>query len=131
LPLSFIAAPDTARVPAGSNQFNDRLIYVTRDEYRIAIANRIAGELKLVLSQYHTLNGVYPFAAPAADGECVNGITIGYIPSQDAVPDCAGTGGALAGLPPWFTDWESYVAYTRITPNSAMLTIFGKSYALP
>jgi len=130
--LSFIAALDTTRVPAGSNQFNERLIYVTRDEYRIAIANRVAGELKLLLSQFYTANGFYPFPAPAADGECVSGTTTGYIPSQDAVPDCAG--GALAGLPPdpsWFTDWNSYVAYTLNAPNSATLTIFGKSYALP
>ena len=133
--LSFISAPDTARVPAGSNQFNDRLIYVTRDEYRIAIANRIAGELKLLLTQFYIDNGFYPYAAPAADGECVNGTTTGYFPSQDAVPDCAWTNGsALAGLPlnpSWFSDWNNYVAYTRNAPNSASLTIFGKSYALP
>ena len=44
--LGFVSAEDTAKVPAGANQFNDRLLYVTRDQYRLAIAKRVVGEVK-------------------------------------------------------------------------------------
>jgi hypothetical protein len=123
--LGFVSAQDTAKVPAGSNQFNDRLLYVTRDEYRNAIAKRVAGELKKAINQYYATIWSYPYAAPNPDGECVSGTLSGYIPSQDAVPDC---GGALTGLPPWFNDWEGYVTYTRNNSVSATLTIFGRSF---
>jgi hypothetical protein len=127
--LGFISAEETAKVPAGANQFNDQLLYVTRDEFRNAIAKRVAGEVRLALNQYHTTNAFYPDAAPNADGECVSGTVSGYVPSQDTFPDCAG--GALTGLlPSWFVDWESYVAYTRNSPDSVTLTIFGGNFAV-
>ncbi|HUL42130.1 MAG TPA: hypothetical protein VLV32_09560 [Burkholderiales bacterium] len=125
--LGFVSAADTAKVPAGSNQFDDQLLFVTRDQYRIAIATRVAGELKKALNQYYSSTLSYPFAAPNPDGECVSGSVTGYIPSQDTIPDC---GGALAGLPAWFPNWESYVTYTLNNPASATLTIFGRSFAV-
>jgi len=125
--LGFVSATDTAKIPAGSNQFDDQLLYVTRDEFRTLIARRVAQELKNTLNQYYLAKSTYPFAAPNPDGECVSGSLTGYIPSQDTIPDC---GGALAGLPAWFNNWESYVAYTLNNPASATLTIFGRTFAV-
>lgn len=122
--LGFVRAEDTARVPAGSNQFNDQLLYVTRDEYRMAIARRVVGEVKKQLKLFAT----YP--SPTADptGKCSAPPPPSYLPID---PVTCGSN-ALTGLPPWFiSDWESYVQYTRTGPNTAVLTIFGNNFAVP
>ncbi|MBA2352010.1 MAG: hypothetical protein ACR2FI_05630 [Burkholderiales bacterium] len=129
----FIVAADTVTTPAANNQFNDKLIYVTRDEYRVAIGGRVAGELKSRLKAFYDANGDYPFAAPSTAGECVASATIGYVAIKDDAPnDCLASGGAAVSLSslPWFAEWQSYVLYERTGSAAATLSIFGKDYAL-
>ncbi|MGH8752511.1 MAG: hypothetical protein ACREUJ_01300 [Burkholderiales bacterium] len=127
--LGFVSAEDTAKVPAGANQFNDRLLYVTRDQYRLAIAKRVIGEVKNQIKLFS------PYPSPTADpaGQCLAPPPPpppppSYLPID---PVTCGSN-ALTGLPSWFTsEWESYVQYTPTGPNTAVLTIFGNNFAVP
>lgn len=57
--LSFITAKS---VNNASNRFNDRLLYVTRDEFINRLVWRVAGEISLRIGQYHLLppDNTYP-----------------------------------------------------------------------
>lgn len=130
--LSFITAADTTLIPQGNNQFNDKVLYVTRDEFRLAIANRVAGEAKKQLKAYHDMQGSYPPPAPTTDGECVPSPPSpnGFIPRKDDNSDCSGAG-IVTGLPPnWFPEWIPYVGYSRTGPSLVTLSIFGKDFPI-
>lgn len=92
-------------------EFNDRLIYVTVDEYFSYIESRARRELLRRLLAFRTANGFLPYAAAfnSATGSCVAGLRFGHPPAQ--------TGSCVAGdflsLPLWFTDggWQRYFVY--------------------
>ena len=55
--LDFIAAPRTNNTV---NQFNDRLLYVTRNELMSRLVDRVAGEVRLGLNTYYLTYHTYP-----------------------------------------------------------------------
>lgn len=129
--LNFITAADTNLISQGNNQFNDKLLYVTRDEYRLAVANRVAGEAKIQLKAYHDTKGSYPLPSPTADGECAPSPPSpnGFVPRKDDNSDCSGAG-IVTGLPVWFAEWAPYVGYSITGPSLAMLSIAGKDFPI-
>jgi hypothetical protein len=104
----------TARpVNNSTNHFNDRLLYVTRDEFVNRLVLRIVGEIRLQLDGHHLTHSSFPLAASASYGECtptVPNTISGYIPIVDADNDC---GGPLAGFPAWWLlhKWQDVTHY--------------------
>lgn len=121
--LVFIAARP---VNNASNRFNDRLLYVTRDEFVNRLVLRIVGEIRSHLDQYHgDINHTqYPYAATLAEGECTPTPVTGYLPFVDVDNDC---GGPLDAFPPWWdpslipNTWQDITHYTRLSADQATI----------
>jgi len=94
-PLGFVTAN---AVNDATNRFNDRLLYVTRDEFMSRLVDRVAGEIRLVLTAYYTTIGAYPVA----------------------LSDIVGS------LPPWFNpNWTADTVYTRLAPGQVTIHFQG------
>lgn len=119
--LAFIAARP---VNNASNRFNDRLLYVTRDEFVNRLVLRIVGDVRSHLDQYHgDINHTqYPYAATLAEGECIPTLSTGYLPFVDVDNNC---GGPLDAFPPWWdpplipNTWQDITHYTRLSADQA------------
>lgn len=73
-----------------SYQFNDKLIYVTIDEYMPLIEKRIAREVKGCLDSYASKNGgKYPWAVPLSDTSSYTGVFKTRFGRISAVPSNA------------------------------------------
>ncbi len=93
-------------------EFNDRLIYVTVDEYLAVMESRARREVLTRLRNYRSSHGYFPYASAfnTVQGDCVIGLRFGHLPTL------AGT--CLPGqelvMPGWFTDagWQRYFVYS-------------------
>ncbi len=47
--------------------FNDIVVFITRDELMRAVEKRVVGEVKMMLTEYNSTYGAYPWLAPFAD----------------------------------------------------------------
>lgn len=125
--LTFVVATPT-------ETYNDRLRFITIDQWIAALAPRVVGEVRASMERYRAANGAYPpFAARLADGVCVAGWSSGFLPVSDG--DC-GAGVSLGGQLPtlqlgiWFSNWTGSIGYTRNTATQATITLDGKSYVI-
>lgn len=128
--LTFVVADPT-------DTYNDRLRFITVDEWFDALMPRLEGEMREVrasLERYRVAHGYYPpFAALTADGVCVKDTSSGYLPLTDG--DC-GPSSSLNGymsspsvqLPKWLNGWG--LTYTRDSPTRATITLNGVSYVI-
>ena len=60
----FILYPDARDTAAGTDSFNDRIVYITAEELLRAAEARALGEMAVVLERYRSSHGVYPWMAP-------------------------------------------------------------------
>lgn len=125
--LTFVVADPT-------ETYNDRLRFITIEQWIEALKPRVVGEVRASLERYRALNGAYPpFAAKLADGACAAGRSSGFLPVSDG--DC-GTGASLGGQLPagklgtWFLGWVADISYTRDTATQATITLDGVSYVI-
>ena len=92
-------------------EFNDRLVYVTVDEYFAELEARARLQLLKVLKAYKTAKGYYPFAAALSDtsGDCQVGLRLGH--PAIGVGTC-NAGDELA-MPNWWIagGWHNYFVY--------------------
>lgn len=93
--LGFVAANP---VTSAANRFNDRLLYVTRDEFMSRLVDRVAGEIRFGLTTFYQANGTYPGVfAPI-----------------------------VASLPAWFDPhWTGDTVYTFVNQNQATIQFQG------
>jgi hypothetical protein len=119
-------------VAAPTDTYNDRLRFITIDQWVAAALPRVVGEVRASLERYRAGSGFYPpFAAPAVDGVCASGTSSGYLPLTDG--DC---GSSLSGdlpaglLGAWFSGWAVGIGYTRDAPLQATITLDGVPYVI-
>jgi len=60
----FIMSPDSRFTPDDSDNFNDHLIYITVEELLRATEKRVLGEVSVMLENYRTTHGHYPWLSP-------------------------------------------------------------------
>ncbi len=108
------SGPSTTRINyyGNNHQFNDRLVYVTVDEYLSAMEARARREVLTRLRAYRSARGYFPFASAfdTVQGDCVAGLRFGHLPSQ--VGTCVA--GDELTMPGWFNDagWQRYFVYS-------------------
>lgn len=114
--------------------YNDRLRFITIEQWIEALKPRVVGEVRASLERYRVLNGAYPpYAAKLADGACAAGRSSGFLPVSDG--DC-GAGASLGGQLPagqlgsWFLGWAADISYTRNTATQATITLDGVPYVI-
>ncbi|MBU0662978.1 MAG: hypothetical protein KJ990_00390 [Proteobacteria bacterium] len=84
---------------------NDQLIYITIDELMTAVEQRVTGEFKKLINDYHTACGKYPWPRPysdprtASDFNSVIGTMEGLLPTGTASPSNWGDVGIT--VPTW------------------------------
>jgi type II secretory pathway pseudopilin PulG len=102
---------------AGSKSatFNDQLLFITTRSLMPLVEQRVAGVLKMALTNYYATNGYYPWAdtiGPTASYAANEGLNRGWL------PDDAAAGGAAnwsaGGLPAWFllNEWYTQIYYS-------------------
>lgn len=108
------SGPAAARISYYGNdyEFNDRLIYVTVDEYFATMEMRARREALSQLRSYRSTHGFFPFASAlnTVQGDCVAGLRFGHLPTQ--VGNCVA--GDELPMPAWFNDagWQRYLVYS-------------------
>lgn len=101
------------------DDFNDRLLVVSRRQYLDALAGRVARTLRVALENHRAVHGDYPHAA-LAGGACSAGLADGFFPIGPG--NCA----AAPITPAWFaSDWVGITHYTRLAPSLARLRFDG------
>lgn len=99
-----------------SETFNDQILFITTRSLMPLVEQRVAGAVKKALTDYHTVNGYYPWADNllfGGDDYAANNKT-----NRGWLPRDASAGGApdwVAGsLPQWFFDnqWYSLIYYS-------------------
>ncbi len=75
--VTTLAAPNVKRLDGiydanDSLVFNDKLVYITRQELMDAVEKRVLGEVSQILGNYFTTYGAYPWLAPFADPKAIN-----------------------------------------------------------
>jgi hypothetical protein len=99
-----------------NNSYNDRLIYLTVDEYLPAVEMRVGGELRNLLLAYrqNSVCKCFPWADSWAysGGIADVGVNRGRFPSRPYPEDWGQ--GAIPGLPPWVeaNDWHNLMFYS-------------------
>jgi len=122
--VSAVAYATSTMIETGpSDSFNDRLLFITPEQFFPSVELRVAREIRSSLSDYFTSHNYYPFASTYGDPafDCVPGLTRGRLPKPggavgfDISAGCAG----LANWPPltppaWFTEnnWHLLTYYT-------------------
>jgi hypothetical protein len=96
----------------GNNyEFNDRLIYVTVDEYLSVMETRARREVISRLRTHRSNHGYFPFASAfdTLQGDCVLGLRFGHLPTHPGL--CLP--GEELNMPAWFNDagWQRYFVY--------------------
>lgn len=107
-----------------SSTFNDRVMALTQAELFAAVSRRVLGAIRGVddlapsfpntgLRSYHQFNGQFPWADSDGDGLANLNILTGKLPYKDLVLDA------------WISNnnWPSLIVYTRISANSAQISI--------
>ena len=91
----FILNPDSRETGTSADSFNDRIAYVTAEELLRAAEARALGAMAVVLEQYRTRHGAYPWLAPrTGDPGADPTSTVLYHANVD------GAGGTRRGLLP-------------------------------
>lgn len=121
--LSFVIAPK-------SDDFNDKLIYMTIDELMPLIEKRILLDVRTLLVNYQTANGFYPYPAALGDTnyDCDNTISPGggFVTRFNAGPNTCTNTPATITLNPNLLPWLPYIIYeprsdcTPDTPPAAL-----------
>ena len=112
-----------------SDLFNDRLMMIRTRDFIPIIEKRVAKELKTILENYRTANGVYPYPAPfstcSSNATCVSNTTIcrGRLPYTAAPVDWGGSYSlpTTTGGSSWFTNnrWYRVIFYSAGTNRLA------------
>ena len=97
-----------------SDTFNDRLVFITPQQFFPPLERRVAGEIKKVLVAYYGTNGYYPYANnyTGAPSNCTPLTTHGLLPLHIAA-GCP-TLSDWVGLPAWVAtnQWHLLTYYT-------------------
>ena len=114
--LTFVKAPQ-------DEDFNDKLIYMTIDEFMPHLERRVLSEVRTLLSTFQTTNDFYPYPALLGDtnyncdnlllaGGAVGG---GFIATNNAGPNTCpppvGGGPATIALGGHLLRWQPYIIY--------------------
>jgi len=118
----------TAYETAGAGNFNDRLVYVTRDELMHAIQKRVVGEVAAALLAYRQQNGSYPWLSPFGDplsGDAslfdgVPGTRIGHLAATELAD--SGTFTQDTGYSISWTAGDGSIAIVGSDPITSLLT---------
>lgn len=112
-----------------SDFFNDRLMIIRTRDFIPIIEKRVAKELKAILENYRTANGVYPYPAPfsscSSSSTCDSDTNIcrGRLPYTAQPVDWGGSYAlpTTAGGSPWFiaNRWYRVIYYTAGTSRLA------------
>lgn len=119
---------DNSFVTTAPGNFNDRLIFITRQELMTAVEKRVLGEIRQILRTYYEnsdptpTNRFYPYAAALGARVGVEGLRQGFLPLDTLpVPPLPGPSvhpNRTISVPSWFTnpagttnDWEQFVYY--------------------
>ncbi|MGH8657794.1 MAG: hypothetical protein ACREV4_04745 [Gammaproteobacteria bacterium] len=122
---------DNKFVTTAAGNFNDRLIFITRQELMAAVEKRVLGEIRQILRAYYQnsdptpANRFYPYAAALGTRVGVEGLRQGFLPLDTLpVPPPPGPSAhpnPTISVPSWFTnppgiptptnDWEQFVFY--------------------
>ena len=105
-----------------SETFNDQLLFITTKNLMPLVEQRVAGEVKLALANYYTVNGYYPWADSVAqytDYDSNAGLNRGWLPNSAATSGSYPTPNWTVGSPPqWFFDNEWYkLIYYSVSKN--------------
>lgn len=119
---------DNNFVTTAAGNFNDRLIFIMRQELMAAVEKRVLGEIRQILRTYYEnsdptpADRFYPYAAALAARVGVEGLRQGVLP-LDILPVPPPPGPSThpnptISVPSWFTnpagttnDWEQFVYY--------------------
>ncbi len=74
---------DTDFVTTDAGEFNDRLVFITRQDLMEQVEKRVLGEVKTFLSDYKTNNGAYPWLSPFSDPKADSRILYGTHTGSD------------------------------------------------
>jgi len=100
-----------------SATFNDQLLVITTRNLMPLVEQRVAAEVKQALSNYHTVNGCYPWAdsvAQATDYDSNVGLNRGWLPNNALPANWSGTFRPSQ----WFFDNEWYkLIYYSVAKN--------------
>ena len=103
---------------ASSDNYNDRVLYITTAEFIPNVEQRVARELKAALQTYYNANAHYPFAAAYNDtsGDCKKNVRRGRVPVFAG--NCNAMSSWSNSLPDWFKNnrwWQ--VMYYAVSPD--------------
>ncbi len=110
--LNAVVDASFATIPVNaSDEFNDQLIVITRDELLQGVERRVIREVGAVLRSWPLTNAV-----PASADDCDNssGIEQGFVPVSDPLGVCP----LVAALPAWFAsdNWNQVIWYAVKPP---------------
>ncbi len=108
--MVFIQCADISTVSPNNPNYaqpyncNDKLTYITIDEWIAMVEKRALAEAKQQLNAFYATNGYFPYAAPLGSIDCVTGQRYGHLPGGNAAVRCPG-GGASFTTQSWATTW--------------------------
>ncbi len=120
--LRFIQCADISTVASNNPDYthpyqcNDKLTYITIDDWIAMVEKRALAEAKQQLNAFYAINGYFPYAAPLGSIDCVTGQRSGHLPSGSAAVRCPGGGAAFttqSWVPTWFdiNNWADVIYY--------------------
>ncbi|PHV10649.1 hypothetical protein CSQ89_15020 [Chitinimonas sp. BJB300] len=118
--LTFVSAPQTAT-------FNDKLVFVTKQELITALVPRIVNDVRVELDKFHIQNGQYS-AAGDSSGECDATSNTSHLPLNNITPDIGCVGSGLSSLPEWIglnttIGWFPEITYNKVNDDEVTLKL--------
>lgn len=133
---NFVSSLTSNITTASNNNFNDKIMLITREDLFPAVENRVARDIRLTLQSYKTTNNYYPYAAPLNGTACQTGNYPAGLYRGRVPLSC--TDLAPLTLPTWFTNnnWNEVLVYAvapRCTPrvNLSILPILDPLICFP
>ncbi|HOY71411.1 MAG TPA: hypothetical protein PL131_12120 [Methylotenera sp.] len=112
-----------------TDNFNDHLTYISASELMKTIEKRVGRELRMILQNYFSVHGYYPYPAKYNDAFCLDVTNTGYF--TDCISDTTSCRGRFpdeglpismgANLPDWFVYnlWGQTIFYSVGTNSLA------------
>ncbi len=124
---------DNSFITLSSNDFNDTLVTITRQELMSAVEKRILGDVNEALISYQNNYNAFPWLSPFADPSSSTfrgalNTAQGHLPFHwSADPDSIEQGGAVAGRNPFVTNlnfsWDFSSAIIYEWPTGTSVTV--------
>ena len=131
---------DNNFVTTAAGEFNDTVVYITRQELMSAVEKRVLGDVSQALVTYQSSYNAYPWLSPfenpalstyRGEADSINAIN-GHIPfhwSLDPDSIVIGTGGNIAGRNPFTTDITLSWSITSANVTNPGTTSYGSPWA--